>query len=216
MKRSVFSWWLALVALAWCAGLPASAEERLGRVKGSAKDPVETAFELPQGTRLTARQAKSLDKMRQDYEPQLRDALEKMNSAPDAKTKRTDAKDALRIRQTIRGEIDQILNSAGGYEGSQAAPPVSYESRYPTSGGVGVAPSGYYAPYVYPSYPYPYYPGTYYPYYSRPYYGSGTSTANNTSQNKPTYTNRPATQASTSRPPNASSGGARPTTQAKH
>ncbi len=148
MKRTVFFWWLALVALAWCAGPPASAEERSGRVKGSAKDPIETAFELPQGTQLSPGQAKALNKMRQDYEPQLRDALEKMNSAPDAKSKRIDAKDALRLRQTIRGNIDAILNSPGSYQASSSTGPASYESRYPTSGGTGMAPPNYYTPYV--------------------------------------------------------------------
>ncbi len=68
-ETNFFSWWLVFVALAWCAGLPASADERVGRVKGSAKDPVETAFELPQGTRLTSAQAKALNKMRKNMSP---------------------------------------------------------------------------------------------------------------------------------------------------
>ncbi len=209
MKRTFFSWWLALVALACCAGLPASAQERSGRAK-SAKDPVETAFELPQGTQLTSRQAKALNKMHQEYEPQLRDAIEKMNTETNAKTKRIDAKDALRIRQTIRGKIDEILNSNGAYyEASPNAGPATYESRYPTSSGTGAAPYNYYAPYTYPVYPYPYYPGVAYPYYSRSYYGPVTTTTNTTSQNKTTSTTRPAPQASTTRPPTTSGGGAR-------
>jgi hypothetical protein len=213
-----FSWWLALAALAWCGALPASAEERSGRVKGSVKDPVETAFELPQGARLTPAQAKALNKMRHDYEPQLRDALDKMNSETNVKTKRSDAKDALRIRQTIRGEIDQILNSGGAYEASPTAAPATYESRYPAGSGTGEAP--YYVPYAYPAYPYPYYPGAVYPYYSRPYYyGPRTSTTgkptttSKTSQGNMTWTARPASQTPTSKTPNTTSGGVKYTTK---
>jgi hypothetical protein len=208
MKRTIFSWWVAaLVALAWCVALSASAEERPGRARGSAKDPVETAFELPQGTQLTPAQAKALNKMRGEYEPQLRDALEKMNSETDVKTKRIDAKDALRLRQTIRGQIDQILNSYGGYEPSQNAGPASYESRYPTSAGTSEAPSNYYTPYAYPAYPYPVYPGPVYPYYRSYYYDSRYHTATNTTQSKPASTTRPAPQASAGRTSNASTGG---------
>jgi len=210
MRRALFSWWLALVALVCCAALPASAQERSGRAK-SAKDPVETAFELPQGTQLTSAQAKALNKMRRNYEPQLRDALDKMNLETDAKAKRTDAKDALRIRQTIRSEIDQILDSSGPYEASPAATPATYESRYPTSSGTSVAPPNYYTPYAYPAYPYPVYPGVY-PYYPRSYYyPSTTSTATNTSQNKTTSTTRP-TQTSTNKPPTSSGGSKYPST----
>ncbi len=137
-----------------------------------------------------------------------------MNSAPDAKTKRIDAKDALRVRQTIRSQIDQILNSSGSYyEASPTAAPATYESRYPTSSGTAVAPPNYYAPYAYPAYPYPYYPGVVYPYYPRTYYGPTTSTTNNTSQTKTTSTTRPATQASTSKTPTTTSGGGLKTTK---
>jgi hypothetical protein len=214
MKRIFFCCWLGLVVLAWCGALPVSAQERSGRGKGTGKDPVETAFELPQGTRLTPPQAKALNKMRQNYEPQLRDALDKMNSDTDAKTKRSDAKDALRIRQTIRGEIDQILS--GTYEASPGSAPVSYESRYPTSAGTSAAPYNYYAPYVYPTYPYPVYPVPVYPYYPRPYYyNSKYHPATNTSQGTTASTTRPTTQPSTTRPPTTSSGGSRTTTQTK-
>jgi hypothetical protein len=212
MKRSHFPWCLALVALAWCAAVPALAQERSGRVKGSVKDPVETAFELPQGTQLTPAQAKALNKMRHDYEPQLREALEKMNSETDAKAKRLDAKDVLRTRQTIRGEIDQILNSGGVYQASPTAP-ATYESRYPTSSGTGEAPYNYYVPNAYPVYPYPYYPGVY-PYYPRSYYYPPYTTATNTSQNKTTSTTR-STQGSTTRAPTTSTGGTRTTSTTK-
>ncbi len=224
MKRNVLSWSLVLVALGCCAGL-ASAEERSGRAK-SAKDPVEAAFALPQGTHLTSGQAKALNKMRHDYEPQLREALDTMTSATDEKAKRNDAKNALRIRQTIRGQIDQILSSNGGYEASATAP-ATYESRYPTSSGTGEAPYNYYGPYVYPVYPYPVYPGVVYPYYSRPYYWPPKTTATTTSQNKPTSTTRPAYptkptsttrpayQTSTGKTPNTSSGGSKTTTAVK-
>lgn len=223
MKRILCCCCLAWVALAWCGGLPASAQERSGRVKGSAKDPVETAFELPQGTRLTSAQAKALNKMRHNYEPQLRDALDKMNSETDAKAKRSDAKDALRIRQTIRSEIDQILDSSGPYEASPAAAPATYESRYPTSSGTGETPYNYYGPYAYPTYPYPFYPGVVYPYYPRShYYDSKYHPANNTSPSKTTSTTRPTSQASSTRPASStakssitSSAGSRTTTQTK-
>lgn len=209
MQRTLFSWWLALVVLAWCAGLPAAAQERSGRVKGSAKDPIETAFELPQGTQLTSTQAKALNRMRHEYEPQIRDALEKMNSAPSEKTKRIDAKDVMRIRQSIRARIDDILNSTGSYEASGPAGPVTYESRYPTSAGTGEPPSNYYVP-AYPTYGYPVYPGPYYPYYPRTYYYDPRyHTGNSTSASKPTSTTRSTTPQASTRPSTSIPGGSR-------
>jgi hypothetical protein len=197
---------LAWAVLAWCGGLPAQAQEHSGRGRGSAKDPVETAFELPQGTRLTSAQAKALNKMRREYEPQLRGALDKMNSETDAKAKRTDAKEALRVRQTIRSEIDSILDSSAPAEASPGTVAVPYESRYPTSAGTGEVP--YYTPYAYPAYPYPYVPVVVYPYYPRPHYyydpkyhyDSKYHPANNSSQSKTTATTRPVTPSSNSRP----------------
>jgi len=73
------------------------------------KDPVELAFVLPKGAVLRPDQQKAFDKMKKEFEPKLKDALDKVESATLDQDKSKAAHEVLHIRQDIKAEIKKIL-----------------------------------------------------------------------------------------------------------
>lgn len=79
--------------------------------KTSERDPVEMAFRLPRGVQLSQRQQEAFGKMRSQFEPRLREALDTLADAKDERSKRVVVKQITQIRQEIREAIGQIVNS---------------------------------------------------------------------------------------------------------
>lgn len=78
---------------------------------GSKKDPAADAFALPHNVRLRSDQQEPYNKLKQQMEPKLRDALSKVEAATGADKDKA-AKDVLAIRKEIRGKLTQILQKA--------------------------------------------------------------------------------------------------------
>jgi hypothetical protein len=73
------------------------------------KDPVEDAFQLPGGIRLRTDQVKDFQELRSRYEPQLREALKKVESLTKPGEKDTAAREVFKLRKEIREYIEAIL-----------------------------------------------------------------------------------------------------------
>ncbi len=101
-----------LLALSLTAGVAAravaAAAER-GEAARVRDDPVDKAFELPRGVVLKGRQVEAYRGLRQQLEPPLRSALERVQSASEDQAKRDAAAEVKRIRESIRLGIQDIL-----------------------------------------------------------------------------------------------------------
>jgi hypothetical protein len=71
----------------------------------SAKDPLKDAFKLPRRAVLRPEQQTALDGLKQQWEPKLREALDKVAAAPAEREKLK----AVREVNKIRGEIQQAI-----------------------------------------------------------------------------------------------------------
>jgi hypothetical protein len=88
-----------------------SKKEKAGVAKketGSKKDPVADAFALPKGVTLRSDQQEPYNKMKQDMEPKLRDALSQVEAATGADKDKA-AKSVMATRKEIKNKIAQIL-----------------------------------------------------------------------------------------------------------
>ena len=106
-----------MAAPAWAQGgakKGANAREKGGtahKETGSKKDPVADAFALPHNVHLRSDQQEPYNKLKQQMEPKLRDALSKVEAATGADKDKA-AKSVLAIRKEIRGNLTQILQKA--------------------------------------------------------------------------------------------------------
>jgi hypothetical protein len=124
--------------------------------KHPAKDPTASAFALPNGVTLNAKQQAAFDQLKSDKQPELQQAIDDLQNAKSGETGPA-AKKVRDLRAEIHKKINDILYPVTA--------PSSKDNA--SNGGTsdGGAPSGYgYAPYG-GYYPYGY--GGYYPYYYR-------------------------------------------------
>ncbi len=133
------------------------------KAKPPSKDPVATAFALPKGTTLNAKQQAAYDQLKADKEDELRQAIDDLQKSTSGATAAA-AKKIRDLRAAIRQKINDILygklaasggpgnDSASGNSGSYAVPNGGYPAYY----GGYPAYGGYY----------PYWPYGYNPYYS--------------------------------------------------
>jgi len=71
----------------------------------AAKDPLKDAFKLPRRAVLRPDQQTALDGLKQQWEPQLREALDKVATAPDEREKLKAAKEVKKIRDQLQQAI---------------------------------------------------------------------------------------------------------------
>jgi flagellar basal body-associated protein FliL len=125
--------------------------------KPASKDPIASAFLLPKGVKLNAKQQAAYDQLKADKEPLLQQAIDDLQSSQGGSTA-VAAKKVRDLRSEIRDAINEILasNAAGS-------------SQDPNRGGSdSPAAAAYPVPYAVPyygGYYYPYRPYGYYPYY---------------------------------------------------
>ena len=128
MKRLVFCATLASVSLLLCAGAAPAAEDEPGfgplppkgerpratpaeRAAALKKDPVQMAFALPPGLVLTPKEFEYAAKVRNQLEPPLRDALERIKTSTDQKEKLKAVKEVKAIKQQIQAAIFTIVQA---------------------------------------------------------------------------------------------------------
>jgi len=75
------------------------------------KDPVQMAFALPPGLVLTPKEFEYAAKVRNQLEPPLRDALERIKSAPSEKEKLRAVKEVKAIKVQIQAAINSIIQA---------------------------------------------------------------------------------------------------------
>jgi len=94
---------------------------RAKSAKTSKRDPTASAFAVPHGTELNAKQKEALKKLRSDMEPKLRSALEKVQKATKGADKNSAAAEVQQIRKEIRDGIDKIIDMAADDAAKQQA-----------------------------------------------------------------------------------------------
>ncbi len=75
------------------------------------RDPIESAFALPPHVVLTPSQAEAYRAVRQQFEPLLRSALDRVQSATEEKDKTAAAREVYQIREHIQLAILNILRT---------------------------------------------------------------------------------------------------------
>ena len=154
----------AVAALTWCHGRLIAAEgqpvkkaqDGQSAKKTSERDPVEAAFRLPRGVQLSQRQREAFEKMRGQIEPRLRKALDDLADAKDERSKRVVVKQVTQIRQEIRDEINQIVNSPSEGRSDARREGASSGGSERGDSGRGELPRGYMPGWpVWHGYPYP-------------------------------------------------------------
>ncbi len=169
-------------------------------------DPAASAFKLPSGVTLNAKQRAAYDDLKAAKEQELRDAIEDAKNAHSGAATAQAVKKVKECRAEIRKAIDDILNGTAPGTGTpnqagNGSGPESSGSTYTTQyGGYGPSYPGYYpfgySPYGYNPYgynPYGNYPYHHYPY--RPNSGKGTQGSSTSSSG-----NSPPVNRSTNRP----------------
>ena len=134
-QRSILIGLLAsmLVAgAAWADGTTSSSSQSTASYnKINARDPVATAFRLPSGTTLNAKQERAYAKLKAKYESTLREAIDLLHSnAPAEKNK------GLKLnrdtRAQIKKEIKELLTTGTRTPNRPSRTPVGPVSRNPT------------------------------------------------------------------------------------
>ena len=171
--------------------------------KPASKDPATSAFALPKGVTLNAKQQAAYDQLKADKEPELRQAIDELQNDKSGATAQA-AKKLRDLRAEIRKGINDIVYAP------TSSPSTSRDSAG-SSGSSTPGGSGYAAPYPVPYggyYSYrPY--GGYYPY---PYYYPRRTDGRLTGQNGGKSTDRklpPRPQASRPASGSSTSGGAK-------
>jgi hypothetical protein len=107
--------------------------------KQAVRDPlagaVESAFELPKKTVSTPDQKQKLAALRQQYEPDLREALEKVPQAADSTERLAAIKKVRAVRAEIRAAIEEILGVNKNKKRQVDSPPAT-----PYQGGTDTSP----------------------------------------------------------------------------
>jgi hypothetical protein len=181
-----------------------------------AKDPVAVAFALPKGVVLNADQQAAYDKLKQDKEPGLLQALDNVEQAQAGEEKANANKEVRKLRAEIRTAIKNILKMPLAAAGDQTGPVPSTSQGtsygvYPPLlngeyGGYSPLSNGAYGGYV----PYnPVRPGyyQYFPYYYYPTSSNSSSTSGSSTSATNSSTSTPASKSSTSTPLSKSSTG---------
>jgi hypothetical protein len=93
---------------------PAQSGDTSGQPAGTAaqtpaKDPIASSFELPSGATPTEKQTEALRKLREKYEPMLREAFGKYQIAADEAEKVALAKQIQQLRQEIQQAIQSVF-----------------------------------------------------------------------------------------------------------
>jgi hypothetical protein len=152
-----------------------AAPSHTGTGKPPAKDPTASAFALPKGTTLNAKQQAAFDQLKADKEPELRQAIDDLQNSKTGATAAA-AKKIRDLRNSIRQKINDIMYgklAASGGSGN--------DSSSASSNGYSVPYDGYPAPYYSGYWPYGYYP---YPYYSPRWRGSRSKNSSGNSNGK--------------------------------
>jgi hypothetical protein len=154
--RSVAALAVALVILG--SSNRVRAEDAVGDAntakKPAGKDPTASAFALPKGVTLNAKQQAAYDQLKASKEPELKQAIDDLHNSKSSATGQA-AKKVRDLRTQIRNSINDIIYS-----------PSSTSSNTKDAGGNSDGPAyGYAVPYsgYYPYQPY----GGYYPYLYR-------------------------------------------------
>jgi hypothetical protein len=168
-----------------------------GSKKHPAKDPTASAFALPNGVTLNAKQQAAFDALKSDKQPELQQAIDDLQNAKSGATGPA-AKKVRDLRAEIHKKINDIIysssySSSSGHDGGG------------TSDGGNSTSNGYAVPYYGGYYPYGY--GGYYPYYYRyPRSADGKQTG---MKNGTAGDHKQAPHAPAARPAPAASGGAK-------
>lgn len=85
------------------------------------KDPVQMAFALPKGMVLTPKEMEWANRVRAQLEPQLRDAIHRVQNSTDQSEKLKAAKEARKIKQQIRAAIYTIIQARMAAAAKEAA-----------------------------------------------------------------------------------------------
>ena len=93
------------------------AADKEAKAKGAGDKVVESAFVLKKGVNLRPDQQQAYEKLKQDQEPKLREALEKKDKATSDTDKNAAALAVVKVRSDIKKQIAAILR--------QPAPPGS-------------------------------------------------------------------------------------------
>ncbi len=142
MKASNCVRYMVAVALVWAMGnlsRPATAKDaddskpaaaggdaapsHTGTGKPPGKDPTASAFALPKGTTLNAKQQAAFDQFKADKEPELRQAIDDLQNSKTGATAAA-AKKIRDLRNSIRQKINDIIYgklSASGDSGNDSA-----------------------------------------------------------------------------------------------
>jgi len=113
MKSLFFARWV-LAAAGVLVGISAVRADEGAAADGPqlpARDPVELAFALPPGVVLTKYQAESYYAVRQQFEPLLRAALDRVAKATDESEKTAAVGEVRQVREQIRLAIINILRT---------------------------------------------------------------------------------------------------------
>jgi len=112
MNRPMFGVLSALVLVSVC-GAPLFAADGGDRSEPATlqKDPVAMAFALPKGMVLTPKEYEWAMGVRNQLEPQLRSALDRVKSAENEQEKLQAVKEVNAIRQQIKEAINTILQN---------------------------------------------------------------------------------------------------------
>ena len=107
-------WWavLALAGLGFVSQGYADDSKAAGKdskAKTAADKVVETAFALKKGVSLRPDQQEAYDKLKQEQEPKLREALDKKNQATSSTDKNAAALAVGKIRADVKKQIAAIL-----------------------------------------------------------------------------------------------------------
>ena len=107
-------WWavLALAGLGFVGqgyADDSKAADKDSKAKAAADKVVETAFALKKGVSLRPDQQEAYDKLKQEQEPKLREALDKKNQATSSTDKNAAALAVGKIRADVKKQIAAIL-----------------------------------------------------------------------------------------------------------
>jgi hypothetical protein len=120
--------------------------------KPASKDPTASAFALPNGVTLNAKQQAAFDQLKADKQPELQQAIDDLQSSKTASGKA--AKKVRDLRAEIRKKINDIIytpsklsSDAGGNTSNGSSPVYGYNVPY--GGYYPYWPYGGYYPYLY-------------------------------------------------------------------